>query len=192
MIALIDNYDSFSHNLARYLTELGADVAVFRNDQISLAELKQLGIEALVVSPGPCTPAQSGVSLQAIEYFAGKIPLLGVCLGHQAIAQVFGGRVVRAVRVMHGKVSKVSHSQQGLFSGLANPLAVTRYHSLIVEPQSLAPDFAVDSWIESAEFGLEIMAIRHQQQPIFGVQFHPESVMTDDGHRLLQNFLSVI
>ncbi|WP_404403107.1 aminodeoxychorismate/anthranilate synthase component II [Idiomarina seosinensis] len=192
MIALIDNYDSFSHNLARYLAELGAKVVVFRNDQVSLDELRQKNIKALVISPGPCTPDQSGVSLQAIEYFAGRVPVLGVCLGHQAIAQVFGGLVVQAKRVMHGKISNISHNGQGLFAGLEKPLTVTRYHSLIIEPESLAPEFVVDSWVESAEFGYEIMAIRHQTWPVFGVQFHPESVMTKQGHQLLQNFLSVI
>ncbi|AVJ56958.1 aminodeoxychorismate/anthranilate synthase component II [Idiomarina sp. OT37-5b] len=189
MLVLIDNYDSFSHNLARYFRELGEQVVVYRNDQVTVSQLQNLAMTALVISPGPCTPNDSGVSLAAIEAFAGKLPILGVCLGHQALAQVFGAEVVRAKRVMHGKTSRVTHTSKGLFNNLPAPLTVTRYHSLVVEPSSLPSCFSVDAWVDSMQFGQEIMAIRHTELPLYGVQFHPESVMTEAGHQLLQNFL---
>jgi anthranilate synthase component II len=187
MLLLIDNYDSFTYNLAQYLGELGAEVRVERNDRISLDEIAALGPERIVISPGPCTPNEAGISLEVIRRFAGKIPLLGVCLGHQAIGQAFGGKVVRAQKVMHGKTSKIFHDEAGLYRGLPNPLEATRYHSLIVERESLPPVLKVTSktWDE------EIMGLEHAEWPVYGVQFHPESILTVDGKRLLQNFLEL-
>ncbi|MFD2631477.1 anthranilate synthase component II [Idiomarina piscisalsi] len=192
MIVLIDNFDSFTHNLARYFCELGESVEVFRNNEISVAEINRLNPKALVISPGPCTPNESGVSLAAIDAFKDQLPILGVCLGHQALAQVFGSTVVRAEQVMHGKVSNLTHNRQGLFEGLPTPMEVTRYHSLVVEPDTLAREFVVDAETKSATGQREIMAIRHRKWPLFGVQFHPESVMTMQGHNLLANFLRYI
>lgn len=192
MVVLIDNYDSFSHNLARYLVELGVQVQVYRNDQVTVAQLRQLPVRAIVISPGPCSPNESGVSLGVIDSFAGQLPILGVCLGHQAIAQAFGARIIRAANVMHGKISMISHNSQGMFNGLANPLPVTRYHSLVIAADTLPESFSIDAWVDSPEYGLEVMAIRHKQLPIFGVQFHPESVMTKQGHQLLRQFLEVL
>jgi len=192
MIALIDNFDSFTHNLARYFRELGEEVCVFRNNELTVADIENLAPEALVISPGPCTPTDSGVSLTAIAHFKNKLPILGVCLGHQALAQVFGAEIVRAEKVMHGKTSVIRHTGEGLFLHLDNPLEVTRYHSLIVSPASLPTDFVVDADIITEQGLREIMAIRHQNQPLFGVQFHPESVMTAQGHNLLANFLRYI
>ena len=192
MIVLIDNFDSFTHNLARYFCELGESVEVFRNNEISVAQINRLNPKALVISPGPCTPNESGVSLDAISAFKDKLPILGVCLGHQALAQVFGSTVVRAEQVMHGKVSNLTHNSQGLFEGLPTPMEVTRYHSLVVEPDTLAQEFVVDAETKSATGQREIMAIRHKERPLFGVQFHPESVMTTQGHNLLANFLRYI
>ncbi len=192
MIVLIDNFDSFTHNLARYFRELGEDVSVFRNNELTLADIEQLAPQALVISPGPCTPDESGISLAAIEHFQTKLPILGVCLGHQALAQVFGADVVRAEKVMHGKTSAIKHTGEGLFRQLNNPLEVTRYHSLIVSPESLSTDFVIDADTETEKGQREIMAIRHRHLPLFGVQFHPESVMTAQGHNLLANFLRYI
>lgn len=192
MIVLIDNFDSFTHNLARYFRELGEDVSVFRNNELTLADIEQLAPQALVISPGPCTPDESGISLAAIEHFQTKLPILGVCLGHQALAQVFGANVVRAEKVMHGKTSVIKHSGEGLFRQLNNPLEVTRYHSLVVSPESLSTDFVIDADTETEKGQREIMAIRHRHLPLFGVQFHPESVMTAQGHNLLANFLRYI
>lgn len=192
MIVLIDNYDSFTHNLARYLKELGQVVRVFRNDEITLDEINALRPAALVISPGPCTPNESGISLAAIERFHTHLPILGVCLGHQALAQVFGARIVRAEQVMHGKTSLLNHSGNGLFQQLQQPLEVTRYHSLVVAPESLPTDFVIDADTKSASGAREIMAIRHRRLPLFGVQFHPESVMTAQGHDLLANFLRCV
>ncbi|KXS35112.1 MULTISPECIES: aminodeoxychorismate/anthranilate synthase component II [Idiomarina] len=190
MIALIDNYDSFTYNLARYFEELGESVWVVRNDAISLSELLARQPRALVISPGPCSPNEAGLSLAAIEACAGHMPILGVCLGHQAIAQVWGAQVVRAPRVMHGKVSEVTHSGKGLYMGLPSPIEVTRYHSLIVEQHTIPDDFVVDAWVETDNFGVEVMGMRHRRLPIFGVQFHPESVLTKMGHRIIGNFLA--
>lgn len=192
MIVLIDNFDSFTHNLARYFRELGEEVAVFRNNEITIREIEELSPKALVISPGPCTPNESGVSLTAIQHFRKKLPILGVCLGHQALAQVFGAEIVRAEKVMHGKTSLIEHTGEGLFSQLDNPLEVTRYHSLVVLPESLPTDFVVEADTLTGQGQREIMAIRHRDLPLFGVQFHPESVMTAQGHNLLANFLRSI
>ena len=190
MLLIIDNYDSFTFNLFQYFSELGQQVIVRRNDDISIAEILALQPDYLVISPGPCTPNEAGISLAAIEYFAGKLPILGVCLGHQAIAQVFGGKVVRANAVMHGKTSSIKHLDQGVFTGLNNPLQVTRYHSLIVETASLSEDFVITAWSEDnrGQFD-EIMAFKHKTLAIEGVQFHPESILTEQGKELLNNFL---
>ncbi|MDE1463210.1 aminodeoxychorismate/anthranilate synthase component II [Spartinivicinus poritis] len=190
MLLMIDNYDSFTYNIVQYLAELGADVQVHRNDEISLADIKQLNPERIVVSPGPCTPNEAGISMAVIEHFAGKLPILGVCLGHQSIGQVFGGKVIRAKQVMHGKVSPVKHANQGVFQGLENPLQSTRYHSLVLEADSLPDCLEVTAWTETEQGELdEIMGVRHKTLAIEGVQFHPESIMTRQGHELLNNFL---
>lgn len=185
MILLIDNYDSFTWNLYQHFCELGAEVLVKRNDELTLAEIASLAPEKIVISPGPCTPDESGISLDVIRRYAGKTPLLGVCLGHQAIAQVFGAAIVRAAQVMHGKTSLIEHNGEGVFKGLNNPLTVTRYHSLVIDPPTLPADFIVTARSASGE----IMGIRHRQWDLEGVQFHPESILSEQGHQLLQNFL---
>ncbi len=185
MILLIDNYDSFTWNLYQYFCELGAEVLVKRNDELTLAEIASLAPEKIVISPGPCTPDVSGISLDVIRRYAGKTPLLGVCLGHQAIAQVFGAAIVRAAQVMHGKTSLIEHNGEGVFKGLNNPLTVTRYHSLVIDPPTLPADFIVTARSASGE----IMGIRHRQWDLEGVQFHPESILSEQGHQLLENFL---
>jgi anthranilate synthase component 2 len=185
VILMIDNFDSFTYNLVQYFGELGADVKVFRNNALSLADIEQLRPARLVVSPGPCTPNEAGISLAAISRFAGAIPILGVCLGHQAIGQAFGGKVVRAKRVMHGKVSSVRHDQKGVFSGLPASLAATRYHSLAVEKESLPECLEVTAESEDGE----IMGLRHRTLPVEGVQFHPEALLTEHGHAMLKNFM---
>ena len=185
MILLIDNYDSFTWNLYQYFCELGAEVEVRRNDALTLADIAALDPQKIVISPGPCTPDESGISLEVIRHYAGNIPLLGVCLGHQAIAQVFGASIVRAARVMHGKTSPITHSGIGVFQGLNNPLTVTRYHSLLIDPATLPACFEVTAWSEAQE----IMGIRHREWDLEGVQFHPESILSEQGHQLLANFL---
>jgi len=190
MLLMIDNYDSFTYNVVQYLGELGAQVKVIRNDELSVAEIAALQPERIVVSPGPCTPTEAGVSLAVIEHFAGKLPILGVCLGHQSIGQAFGGEVVRARAVMHGKTSPVFHEHRGVFAGLNNPLTVTRYHSLVVKRESLPDCLEVTAWTqhENGEPD-EIMGLRHKTLNVEGVQFHPESILTEQGHELLANFL---
>ncbi|KYG91015.1 aminodeoxychorismate/anthranilate synthase component II [Metasolibacillus sp. FSL H7-0170] len=187
MILMVDNYDSFIYNLVQYLGELGEELMVVRNDVITLAEIEELAPKVIVISPGPCTPNEAGESLNIIRHFAGKIPILGVCLGHQAIAQAFGGNVIRAERLMHGKTSPVYHSGVGLHRKNANPFAATRYHSLIVEKHSLPDCLEVTSWTEEGE----IMGLRHKELAVEGVQYHPESIMTEDGKQLLKQFLEL-
>ena len=184
-LLMIDNYDSFTYNLVQYLGELGADVAVRRNDAIGLDEIATMAPDAIVISPGPCTPNEAGVSVPLIGRFAGAVPILGVCLGHQAIGAAFGGAIVRAGRIMHGKTSPIRHTGEGLFAGLANPFEATRYHSLVVERDSVPADLVVSA---ESEDGL-VMGLRHRHEPVEGVQFHPESILTDSGHALLANFL---
>jgi len=190
MLLLIDNYDSFTWNLYQYFCELGAEVRVVRNDAISLDEMEALPLTHLVISPGPCTPDQSGISLSAIRHFAGHVPILGVCLGHQAIAQAYGAQVVRARQVMHGKTSLIQHTNQGVFRDLNNPLTVTRYHSLIVARDTLPAEFEVTAWTLRDGQPDEIMGFRHRTLPLEGVQFHPESILSEQGHQLLANFLN--
>ncbi len=192
MLALIDNYDSFTYNLAQYLGELGADVKVIRNDALSVDDVGRMAPERIVISPGPCTPNEAGVSLDVIRTYAGKIPILGVCLGHQAIGQAFGGQVVRAQTVMHGKISRIFHDEKGLYAGLPNPFDATRYHSLVIEP-STCPDVLE---VTAKTWGDEIMGVRHKKYagtaaPVEGVQFHPESIMTAEGKKMLGNFLTM-
>jgi anthranilate synthase component 2 len=185
MLLMIDNYDSFTYNLVQYLGELGEDVTTVRNDAIDLEEIERLAPERIVISPGPCTPNEAGVSVPLIGRFAGRIPILGVCLGHQAIGAAYGGRVIRAKQVMHGKVSPVAHTSTGVFRHLPTPFAVTRYHSLSIERESLPDCLEVTAWTEDGE----IMGVRHRELSVEGVQFHPESILTEHGHALLKNFL---
>ncbi|MEH0742644.1 aminodeoxychorismate/anthranilate synthase component II [Vibrio cholerae] len=191
MLLIIDNYDSFTYNLYQYFCELGCEVLVRRNDEITLEEIEALSPSHLVISPGPCTPNEAGISLAAIRHFAGKLPILGVCLGHQAIAQAFGANVVRARQVMHGKTSPITHTGKSVFKGLNNPLTVTRYHSLVVEANSLPSEFELTAWTTLADGSMdEIMGYQHRTLPIDAVQFHPESIKTEQGHQLLANFLT--
>ncbi|EHB49673.1 MULTISPECIES: aminodeoxychorismate/anthranilate synthase component II [Paenibacillus] len=185
MILVIDNYDSFTYNLVQYLGELGEEVKVFRNDEIDIAGIEALAPDHILISPGPCTPNEAGVSLEVISHFKGVIPIFGVCLGHQAIGQAFGGKVVRAERLMHGKTSPIHHEGRSVFEGLPNPFTATRYHSLIVEKESLPDELEITAWTEEGE----IMGLAHKQYPVEGVQFHPESIITDHGHQMLRNFL---
>jgi anthranilate synthase component 2 len=190
MLLMIDNYDSFTYNLVQYLGELGADVQVHRNDRITVEEIERLAPEKIVISPGPCTPNEAGVSVETIRHFAGRVPILGVCLGHQSIGQAFGGRIVHAGEIMHGKTSMISHADTGVFRGLPQPFEATRYHSLVIEPASLPECLEVTAWTEDAQGGMdEIMGVRHRDMPVEGVQFHPESILTACGHDLLRNFL---
>ncbi|CAD5378706.1 aminodeoxychorismate synthase, subunit II [Pseudomonas sp. OF001] len=190
MLLMIDNYDSFTFNLVQYFGELGAEVKVVRNDELSVEQIRALNPERIVVSPGPCTPNEAGVSLAVIREFAGRLPLLGVCLGHQSIGQAFGGEVVRARVAMHGKTSPVFHKDQGVFEGLANPLTVTRYHSLVVRRESLPDCLEITAWTQFEDGSVdEIMGLRHRTLNVEGVQFHPESILTQQGHELLANFL---
>lgn len=186
-VLMIDNYDSFTYNLYQYLGELGADVKVYRNDEITLAKIKTLKPDKIVISPGPCTPKEAGISNDVILEFSGKLPILGVCLGHQCLGHTFGGKVVRAKKIMHGKTSEVFHSKDPLFKGLKNPFTATRYHSLLVENKSLPKDLEVIAWTKDKE----IMGLKHKKYPTWGVQFHPESILTKEGKKLLENFLKM-
>lgn len=190
MLLMIDNYDSFTYNLVQYFGELGEDVVVHRNDGITLDQIEALAPARIVVSPGPCTPGEAGISCALIEHFAGRIPILGVCLGHQAIGQVYGGNIVRAARVMHGKTSLIHHRNTGVFAGLDNPFEATRYHSLVIAPESLPACLEVTAWTENDDGEVEaIMGVRHRDLPVEGVQFHPESILTEHGRELLANFV---
>ena len=189
MILMIDNYDSFTFNVVQYLLELGAEVTVRRNDEISIEDIERLAPEKIVVSPGPCTPNEAGISLQAVACFAGKIPLLGICLGHQSIGQGFGGKVVRAKEVMHGKTSMIHHKGTGVFTDLDSPFLATRYHSLVVDAESLPDCLEITAWTEENGEIDAIMGLRHREHDVEGVQFHPESILTQHGHQLLNNFL---
>ncbi len=190
MLLMIDNYDSFTYNIVQYLGELGADVRVFRNDAISIAQIEALEPEKIVISPGPCTPNEAGISVPCIEHFAGKIPILGICLGHQSIGQAFGGKIVRAGKVMHGKLSPMHHANLGVFAGLDNPFTATRYHSLVIDKESLPECLEITAWTQNEDGSLdEIMGVRHRSLAIEGVQFHPESILSEHGHQLLKNFL---
>jgi anthranilate synthase component 2 len=191
MLLMIDNYDSFTYNVVQYLGELGAQVEVYRNDEISVDKIRQLKPERIVISPGPCTPNEAGISMAVIEAFAGEVPLLGICLGHQSIGQVFGGKIVRAKQVMHGKTSMIHHLDVGVFAGLPQPFEATRYHSLVIERESLPACLEITAWTEDADGNLdEIMGVRHRELAVEGVQFHPESILTRCGHDLLANFLN--
>ncbi|MGK2914116.1 MAG: anthranilate synthase component II [Porticoccaceae bacterium] len=190
MILMIDNYDSFTYNVVQYLAELKADVRVVRNDELSIEDIETLAPEKMVISPGPCTPNEAGVSVAAIRAFAGRIPLLGICLGHQSIGQAFGGHIVRARQIMHGKTSMIHHSNRGVFRGLGNPFTATRYHSLVIEPASLPDCLEITAWTQTETGEIDdIMGVRHRQFAVEGVQFHPESILTEHGHELLANFL---
>ena len=185
MLLMIDNYDSFTYNLVQYLAEIGQEVEVVRNDKISIEEINKLNPRYIVISPGPCTPNEAGISLELIEAFKGKIPILGVCLGHQSIGQAFGGKIVHAQTIMHGKTSKISHNNKGVFRGIKNPFIATRYHSLVIEKQTLPNCFDITAWTDDNE----IMGIKHKELAIEGVQFHPESILSEHGHDLFKNFL---
>ncbi len=189
MILMIDNYDSFTFNVVQYLLELGAEVAVRRNDEITIADIEAMAPQKIVISPGPCTPNEAGVSLDTVAYFAGKIPLLGICLGHQSIGQSFGGEIIRAKAVMHGKTSMIHHNGNGVFAELANPFEATRYHSLVVAPETMPDCLEVTAWTEENGEMEAIMGLRHRELDVEGVQFHPESILTEHGHQLLNNFL---
>ena len=185
MLLMIDNYDSFTYNLVQYFGELGQEVKVFRNDEITLQEIEALNPQYLVLSPGPCTPNEAGISVPAIHHFAGKLPIMGVCLGHQSIGQAFGGKIIHAKQLMHGKVSPVQHLNKGVFAGLPNPVTCTRYHSLVIERETIPDCLEITAWTDDGE----IMGVRHKTLPVEGVQFHPESILTEHGHAMLQNFL---
>ena len=191
MLLMIDNYDSFTYNLVQYLGELGQDVAVYRNDKISVAEIEKLAPAHIVISPGPCTPNEAGISIDVINHFKGKIPLLGVCLGHQSIGQAFGGKIVHAHDIMHGKTSEIYHKSTDVFQGFENPFTATRYHSLVIDKETLPDSLEITAWTQDKDGNLdEIMGVRHKDLNISGVQFHPESILTSYGHELLQNFLN--
>ena len=191
MILMIDNYDSFTYNLVQYFGELGADIKVVRNDEITVDEIAALAPEKIVISPGPCTPTEAGISIDTINAFAGKIPLLGVCLGHQSIGQALGGKVIRAPFVMHGKTSPVYHNNKGVFAGVKNPFQATRYHSLVIEKESIPDCLEITAWTQNEDGSMaEIMGVKHKTLAIEGVQFHPESILTEHGHDMLRNFLT--
>ncbi len=190
MLLMLDNYDSFTYNLVQYFGELGADVHVHRNDKITIEEIEALNPEKIVISPGPCTPNEAGISLDVIKHFSGKKPILGVCLGHQSIGQAFGGDIVHASEIMHGKTSLVYHNNSSVFKGISNPVTATRYHSLVIDKNTIPDCFEITAWTQTEAGELdEIMGIRHKTLPIEGVQFHPESILTEQGHELLKNFL---
>lgn len=192
MLLMIDNYDSFTFNLVQYFGELGVDVRVFRNDQITVDDIAVLKPDHIVVSPGPCTPLEAGISVAAIERFAGKTPILGVCLGHQSIGQAFGGRIIRAKQIMHGKTSPIHHKGLGVFAGLPSPFQATRYHSLVIERATIPDCLEITAWTETADGGIdEIMGVRHKELLVEGVQFHPESILSQHGHQMLANFIGV-
>ena len=190
MLVMIDNYDSFTYNVVQYFAELGADVKVFRNDEITIEEIEALNPDHLVISPGPCTPNEAGISMAAIRHFAGKLPILGICLGHQSIGQAFGGDIIRAGRVMHGKTSPIHHKDSGVFAGLTEGYNATRYHSLVIDKDTIPDCLEITAWTENEDGSMEeIMGVRHKELAIEGVQFHPESILTEHGHDLLANFL---
>ena len=189
MVFVLDNYDSFTYNLVQYLGELGAQVEVRRNDQVTVGEVEAMRPERIVVSPGPCTPQEAGISIDLIRHFAGKVPVLGVCLGHQALGAAFGGKVIRAKNLMHGKTSQVDHDGKTIFRGLPSPMTATRYHSLIVAEEELPAELEISAWTHDSDGTRVIMGLRHRQFPVEGVQFHPESVLTNEGKRLVENFL---
>ena len=191
MVFVLDNYDSFTYNLVQYLGELGAKVEVRRNDQVTVAEVEKLAPERILVSPGPCTPSEAGISVELIRHFAGKVPILGVCLGHQAMGEAFGGKVIRAKNLMHGKTSQVKHDGKSIFRGLTSPMTATRYHSLIVSERNLPPELEVSAHTVERDGTRVIMGLRHRKFPLEGVQFHPESVLTDQGKKLIENFLAI-
>jgi len=192
MLLMIDNYDSFTYNLVQYFGELGADIRVFRNDEISLEEIEAMAPEKIIISPGPCTPHEAGISVPVIKHFAGSVPILGVCLGHQSIGEAFGGKIIRAKRVMHGKISAIHHEGKGVFKDIENPFNATRYHSLVIEYESLPDCLELTSWTENEDGSLEeIMGVRHKTLAVEGVQFHPESILSEHGHQMLKNFLDV-
>ena len=190
MLIMIDNYDSFTYNLVQYLGELKAEVRVFRNDEITVSEIEAMAADHLMISPGPCTPNEAGISLAAIRHFAGKLPILGVCLGHQSIGQAFGGKIIHAREIMHGKTSMMHHNDQGVFHGLEMPFEATRYHSLVIEKATIPDCLEITAWTENDDGSMdEIMGVRHKELAIEGVQFHPESILSQHGHQMLQNFL---
>ncbi|OGT34172.1 MAG: anthranilate/aminodeoxychorismate synthase component II [Gammaproteobacteria bacterium RBG_16_51_14] len=190
MLLMIDNYDSFTYNLVQYFGELGEEVSVYRNDQITVAEIAALAPQRIVISPGPCTPNEAGISIDVIHYFKDRVPILGVCLGHQSIGQAFGGRIVHAGEIMHGKTSEIYHNHQDVFAGIEIPFTATRYHSLVIDKQTVPDCLEVTAWTQKDDGSLdEIMGVRHRTCPVSGVQFHPESILTSYGHELLQNFL---
>jgi anthranilate synthase component 2 len=191
MILVLDNYDSFTWNLVQLLGELGADLRVLRNDEATLEEIRSMAPERIVVSPGPCTPREAGVSVDVIRALGPSTPTLGVCLGHQAIGEAFGGRTIRASRIMHGKTAAVIHNGEGLFRRIPSPVEVARYHSLVTDPEALPTDLLITAWSDPEEFGSEIQGVRHREHPVFGVQFHPESLFSQGGRTLLQNFLAL-
>ncbi|MBN1379200.1 MAG: aminodeoxychorismate/anthranilate synthase component II [Gammaproteobacteria bacterium] len=192
MLLMIDNYDSFTYNLVQYFSELGEEVSVVRNDQTTIEEIRHIKPTRIVVSPGPCTPNEAGVSMPVIQAFAGAIPILGVCLGHQALGQVFGGKIIHAKEIMHGKISRIHHQGVGVFRGLENPFTATRYHSLVIEKESMPECLELTAWTETENGDFdEIMGVRHKEFPLEGVQFHPESILTQHGHQLLKNFLTL-